>query len=105
MSKIRRLKQIMAIIGLVLIVVLYVWAFVSAIMARPEANATFMAAIICTAVVPILLYVMTWLARVFSGRDLIETMEKQEQLRQMSENQAENKKSNSNKNNSNINSK
>ena len=73
----KKVKQIMAIIGLVVIAALYMWALVAAIMARPEANAMFMAAIISTVVIPVMMYVVSWLGRVFSGRDLMEAVEEQ----------------------------
>ena len=66
----QKFKRIMAIIGIVVIVGLYIWALVAAVFARPEANAMFMAAIISTVVVPALLYIYTWLGLVLSGKDV-----------------------------------
>jgi Na+/melibiose symporter-like transporter len=88
----KKIKQIMAIIGLIVIAGLYIWAFVAAIMARPEANAMFVAAIICTVVIPIMLYVITWLARVFSGKDLLEAVEHQARMEKEKEEKEKGKK-------------
>lgn len=50
-------KQIMAAIGLLLIVGMYVASFVFALTAKPGAEGMFMASIVATVIVPIVLYI------------------------------------------------
>lgn len=50
-------KQILAVIGLLLIVGMYVVSIVFACMAKPGAEGMFMASIVATVIVPIVLYI------------------------------------------------
>ena len=50
-------KQIVAIIGLLLIVGMYVASFVFALMAKPGAEGMFMASLVATVIIPIVLYI------------------------------------------------
>ncbi len=50
-------KQIVAVVGLLLIVGMYVASFVFALMAKPGAEGMFMASLVATVIVPIVLYI------------------------------------------------
>ncbi len=50
-------KQIAAVVGLLLIVGMYVASFVFALMAKPGAEGMFMASLVATVIVPIVLYI------------------------------------------------
>lgn len=64
----RKLKQIGAVVVIIAILGLYIWAIVAAVMARPEANAMFMAAISCTIAIPAMIYVYIWVAGLLKGK-------------------------------------
>lgn len=51
-------KQILAIIGLLILVGMYVASFVCAILARPEAMGMFMTSLAMTIVIPVLMYLL-----------------------------------------------
>lgn len=57
----KRTKQILAIIGIVILVGMYVTTLILAIMNNELSNRFFMASIICTVVVPVLIYIYQWL--------------------------------------------
>ena len=57
MKKKVTLKQIVAVVGLLLIVGMYVASFIFALMAKPGAEGMFMASIVATVIVPIVLYI------------------------------------------------
>lgn len=57
MKKKVTLKQIVAVVGLLLIVGMYVASFVFALTAKPGAEGMFMASIVATVIVPIVLYI------------------------------------------------
>ena len=50
-------KQIVAIIGLLLVVGMYVASFVFALLAKPGAEGMFMASLVATVIIPIVLYI------------------------------------------------
>ena len=50
-------KQILAVVGLLLIVGMYVASFVFALTAKPGAEGMFMASLVATVIVPIVLYI------------------------------------------------
>lgn len=60
----KNLKRIGAILLILIIAGLYVWAIVAAVMARPEANGVFVAAAACTVLVPGILYIIVWFRKV-----------------------------------------
>ncbi|NLL93434.1 MAG: hypothetical protein GX225_04785 [Clostridiales bacterium] len=64
----KKIKQIAAIACVVLLVGLYVWSLVAAILSRPEADGMFRAAITCTFFIPVMIYVYTLMAKVLRGR-------------------------------------
>lgn len=50
-------KRIVAMIGVVLLVLMYIASLVAAIMARPEAHQIFLATLVLTVVIPIVLWI------------------------------------------------
>lgn len=65
----RRLKQILAIIGLVIIAGLYITTLVLALTGSESTRPLFTASIICTVIVPVFLYVVFWIAKVLRGKN------------------------------------
>lgn len=57
-------KQIVAVAGLLLIVGMYVASFVFALTARPGAEGMFMASLVATVIIPIVLYIFIALDKV-----------------------------------------
>lgn len=71
----KTLKRIGALLLIILLLALYIWAFIAAIYARPEAGTVFYAALICTTVIPVLIYVYIWfggLLKKMSSRNIDE---------------------------------
>lgn len=64
----KKLKQILAIIGIILILSMYVAAFVSAFMKSETAAAIFRGAIGCTILVPVFLYLVMMVARLVTPK-------------------------------------
>ncbi|WP_167956974.1 hypothetical protein [Anaerosporobacter faecicola] len=62
-------KRILAIIGIVFLVGLYVVTLISAIFATKTSASLFKASLFCTIVIPICLYVYMMLCRVFRKKD------------------------------------
>ena len=67
MSRYRRVKQILAIIGLVIIAGLYIVTLVLALIGNEQTRSLFLASIICTVLVPALLYIFAWMYRLVKG--------------------------------------
>ena len=57
-------KQILAVVGLLLIVGMYVASFVFALTAKPGAEGMFMASLVATVIIPIVLYIFIALDKV-----------------------------------------
>ncbi len=64
----KNIKRILAIGLIVILVGLYIWSFIAAFFARPEANDMFMASVFCTVFFPILIYIYMWTAKWLKGR-------------------------------------
>ena len=64
MKKKVTVKQIVAIIGLLLIVGMYVASFVFALTAKPGAEGMFMASLVATVIIPIVLYIFIVLDKI-----------------------------------------
>ncbi len=62
-------KRILAIIGIVLLVGLYVVSLISAIFVTEASATLFKVSIFCTIVIPLLIYVYMMLCRVFRKKD------------------------------------
>ena len=61
-------RRIVALLGIILLLGLYVAAFIFALMDSPLAKGLLMASIYCTIVVPILLFAMIYIARALQGK-------------------------------------
>ncbi len=61
-------KQIVAIIGIILMAGMYVWVLIEAIIAPGQASKPFSIAMMCTLVVPILVWGYTWLFKRITNR-------------------------------------
>lgn len=68
MNSNRRVKQILAIIGLVIIVGLYIVTLVLALSGSENTKHLFTASIVCTVMVPVILYIINWLYKMFKGK-------------------------------------
>lgn len=64
----KNIKRVFAIIMVVFLLSLYVWSFIAALLARPEANRMFWAAVFTTIFLPILFYVFIWVADLVRGK-------------------------------------
>lgn len=64
----KNVKRILAILMVIFLLSLYVWSFVAALLARPEANRMFWAAVFTTIFLPILFYVFLWVADLVRGK-------------------------------------
>ena len=64
----KKIKKILAILMVIFLISLYVWSFVAALQARPEANEMFWAAVFTTIFLPILLHIFIWTAEWLRGR-------------------------------------
>lgn len=65
----KKVKQILAILMVILLLGLYVWSFVAALMAKTEAaQRVFFAAVFTTICFPILLHIIIWVAELVKGK-------------------------------------
>ncbi|MCC8106154.1 MAG: hypothetical protein LIO99_09160 [Clostridiales bacterium] len=65
----KKIKRIAAMIGVILLVGMYVATLVLALSSSPQAQNLLMASIVCTVVVPVLIYAMELVARVLGPSD------------------------------------
>ena len=66
----QKLRRILALLGVVILVGMYVVTLVFALSSSPNANNMLMASIVCTVIVPCLLYGMILITRVLDYRHL-----------------------------------
>ncbi len=71
----QKLKRILALLGVVILVAMYLLTLVFALSSSPNAHNMLMASIACTVIVPCLLYGMILIARVLGGRNSTDTGE------------------------------
>lgn len=65
----KKVKQILAILMIILLLSLYVWSLAAAIMAKTEeAQRVFWAATFSTIFLPILLHIFIWVAELVKGK-------------------------------------
>ena len=64
----KKLKRIMALIGAILLIAMYVVTLIHGLMASPATKNMLMASIACTVILPCLLYGMMLVARVLDNR-------------------------------------
>ncbi|MFQ9933490.1 MAG: hypothetical protein ACLRVQ_03560 [Lachnospiraceae bacterium] len=78
-----KIKKVLAIAVVILLVLMYIWAFISALMAKPGAGEIFNAAIFCTVFFPVLIYIYMWTAKWLKGRgtDKKEDTDKKDSLK------------------------
>ena len=76
----KKVKQVLAILMVILLLSLYVWSFVAALMAKTEeAGRIFWAAIFSTIFFPILLHVFIWVAGLVKGKGVEEAAHQDEE--------------------------
>ena len=71
----KKVKRILAVIGLVLIALMYALTIIFALMKHPDSKSWLMAAIFCTIAVPVIIYAMQFVAKLLpklSGKDKAE---------------------------------
>lgn len=73
-QKIKRHKQIAAIIGIILLAALYLVTFILALCRFDGASSLFMGALACTVVVPILIWIYIWLYGLLTRKKTIATL-------------------------------
>lgn len=73
-KKIKRHKQIAAIIGIVLLAALYLVTFILALCRFDGAFSLFMGALACTIAVPILIWIYIWLYGLLTRKKTIATL-------------------------------
>lgn len=73
-QKIKRHKQIAAIIGIILLAALYLATFILALCRFDGASSLFMGALACTVVVPILIWIYIWLYGLLTRKKTIATL-------------------------------
>lgn len=71
-------KRIFAILLIVILVGLYVVAFIAALLSKPESTGLFNAALASTVILPTLIYVYMWFANVLKKSSNSKNIEKQE---------------------------
>ena len=67
MTPLRRLKQILAILALVIIGGLYITTLILALTGNESTKQLFTASIICTVIVPVFFYIVWWIYRRLKG--------------------------------------
>lgn len=65
----QKVKQIMALIGAILLAGLYVTTLVLALTSSPDTMGVFKAAIFCTAVIPTLIWIYTFIFKMIHKKD------------------------------------
>ncbi|MBD5481730.1 MAG: hypothetical protein HDR15_04260 [Lachnospiraceae bacterium] len=73
-KKIKRHKQIAAIIGIALLVAMYLVTFILALCRFDGASSLFMGALACTIVVPVLIWIYIWLYGLLTRKKTIATL-------------------------------
>ncbi|MCD7745702.1 MAG: hypothetical protein LUI13_10545 [Lachnospiraceae bacterium] len=69
MKKFQKLKRVAAMVGVILLVGMYVTTLILAFSSSPQAQNLLMASIVCTVVIPVLIYAMELVARVLGPSD------------------------------------
>lgn len=72
----KNIKRVLAIGMVIVLVAMYIWAFIASFQTGPYAKGVFNAAIFCTVFFPILLYVYMWTAKWLKGRGADKSREK-----------------------------
>ena len=64
--KVKKMKRVLAIAGIVILAVIYLATFIIGLMGKAEAKDLLMACIVCTVVVPVLMYAMLMVEKILS---------------------------------------
>lgn len=75
----QKLKRILALVGAVLLIGMYLITLILGLTASPATQDMLMAAIVCTIVIPCLLYAFMLVARVLDNRGNTGSQEKQDE--------------------------
>ncbi len=67
--KIKRMKRILAVAGLILLGVIYLATFILGLTGSAQTKDLLMACVVCTVVVPVLMYAMLMITRILSHDD------------------------------------
>ena len=68
-KSIKRIKRILAWAGILLLAALYLVTFILGITGSPATRDLLMACVICTVIVPVLIYAMMMIARILERKD------------------------------------
>ena len=63
--KTSKTTRVLAIVGIIILLGLYIFSLVAAIMAKPYANGLFLASIFATFIIPVFIYVFLLMSRTF----------------------------------------
>ena len=66
------MKRILALIGIIILVGLYVAAFILAILNSPDTRRMFMAAIVCTVMIPVMIHLLLMMNNARKGKDVLD---------------------------------
>lgn len=77
----QKLKRILALAGAVLLIGMYLITLILGLTASPATQDMLMAAIVCTIVIPCLLYAFMLVARVLDNRGNTDSQEKQDETK------------------------
>lgn len=64
----RKVKQVLAIIGIIIIAGLYIVTLILALIGNENTRPLFMASILCTILVPVVLYILSWTYNLVKGQ-------------------------------------
>ena len=62
-SKLKKVKRVLSLIGVVILLMLYAATLITSFMASPAANALFIVSLMCTGFVPVAIYIFIWLLK------------------------------------------
>ncbi len=66
------MKRVLAILGIIILIGLYAAAFVLAIANSPDTGRMFMAAIVCTVMIPVMIHLFLMMNNVRKGKDVLD---------------------------------
>ena len=64
----KRVKQVLAVLGIVIIAALYITTLILAVMGGESTKQLFIASIVATVVVPCVMYIINWVFRLMQER-------------------------------------
>lgn len=80
MKQTSKVKRISAIVAVALLLGLYVLTLLTAILAKPYANAMFMASILGTVIIPVFLYASSLIGRAFGKQEGTYTLKEMKRM-------------------------